>query len=87
MADGNSETQVVMANSISVSCNYTAVALHKVTFVWKNIQDDGYSFDSCFSASWLHAWKNSDNLELYNIEKIVRRKEYRMVQNTKLLKS
>jgi len=31
------------------------VALHKVALVWKNVQNGGYSLDSFFEASWLHA--------------------------------
>jgi len=31
-----------------------AVALHKVTFVCKNVQNGGASLDSFFKASWLH---------------------------------
>jgi len=33
----------------------------------KNVQNGGYSLDLFFKASWLHAWKNLDDLELYNI--------------------
>jgi len=36
-------------------------ALHKVTFVWKNVQNGGASLDSYFKASWLHAWKILDH--------------------------
>jgi len=39
----------------------------RVTFVWKNIQNGSYCLDSFFKASWLHAWKNSDHLELFNM--------------------
>jgi len=39
---------------------------YKITLVWKNVQNDCYSLDSLFKASWLHAWKFSDHLELYN---------------------
>jgi len=44
-----------------------AAALHKVTFVWKYVQNGGASLDSFFKASWLHAWKNSHHFELYNM--------------------
>jgi len=48
-----------------------ATTLHKVTFVWKNVHVGGASLNSFFKASWLHAWKDWDHLELYNIyEKI-----------------
>jgi len=53
-----------------------AATLHKVTFLWKNVPNSIYSLDSFFKASWLHAWKFSDHLELYNIyEKIISRKK------------
>jgi len=41
-------------------------ALHKVTFVSKNVLNGGASLDSFFKAIWLHALKFSDYLELYN---------------------
>jgi len=44
-----------------------AAELHKVTFVWKKFQSDGYSLDSFFTTSWLHAWKFSNHLELYKV--------------------
>jgi len=44
-----------------------AVALHKHTFIQKNVQNGGASLESFFKASWLHARKISDYLELYNI--------------------
>jgi len=33
----------------------------------KNVQIGGASLNSFFEASWLHAWKFSNHLELYNI--------------------
>jgi len=36
----------------------------------KNVQNGGASLDSYFKASWLHAWKISNHLELYNIQDI-----------------
>jgi len=46
--------------------NWTAT-LHIVTFVWKNVQNGGASLDSFLNASWLHACKFLNHLELYNI--------------------
>jgi len=46
-----------------------ATALHKLTFVWKNVQNGGASLDSFFKSSWPHAWKISDHLKLQNIQK------------------
>jgi len=34
----------------------------------KNVQNGGALLDSFFKASWLHARKISDHLELYNIQ-------------------
>jgi len=44
-----------------------AAVLHKFTFVWKNVQNGGYSLNFFFKASWLHAWKILGHLKLYNI--------------------
>jgi len=43
------------------------IALHKITFIWKNVQNSGAFLGSFFKASWLYAWKNSNHFELYNI--------------------
>jgi len=44
-------------NPIFYPTKTRAGALHKLTFVWKNVQNGGESLDSFFKASWLHAWK------------------------------
>jgi len=44
-------------NSFLGPAKIWVVALHKVTFEWKNVQNSGHSLDSFFKESWLHAWK------------------------------
>jgi len=53
-------------NPIFAPAKIQAAVLQKITFVWKNVQNGGYSLISLFKSSCLHAWKFSNHLELYN---------------------
>jgi len=65
-------------------------ALHKVTFVWKNVPNGGALLDSFFRQVGYISLKIQKLQIIWNCttyrKKIVGRKKQKMVQNTKLLR-